>query len=84
MAKRLCVCRTYVSRYINTEYGCSFSDYINRMRVDYAKTLMQETPNPKFIAIAEQSGFASEQSFYRNFRKFVGMTPEEWSAKEYL
>lgn len=53
MAKRLCVCRTYVSRYINTEYGCSFSDYINRMRVDYAKTLMQETPNPKFIAIAE-------------------------------
>ncbi len=78
VARRTGVCRTYVSSYINREYGCSFSDYVNQLRIDYAKSLMQKSSDTKLIAIAEQSGFASEQSFYRNFRKFTGMTPQAW------
>ena len=73
--------RTYVSNYINSTYHCSFSDYMNNLRIEHAKNLMLSAQKgTKLSQIAEDSGYASEQSFYRNFRKFVGMTPAEWQA----
>lgn len=77
MAQELGTCRTYVSNYINKIHGCSFSDYINQLRIEYAKQLMR-SEQEKITMIADRSGFSSEQSFYRNFKKFVGMTPSEW------
>lgn len=71
--------RTYVSHYINTTYNCSFSDYMNRLRIEYAEQLLIAMPKGKKLAqIAAESGFSNEQSFYRNFKKFTGMTPAEW------
>lgn len=74
--------RTYVSNYINRTYLCSFSDYMNKLRIAHAQQLLlSATPNTKLAQIAEESGYASEQSFYRNFRKFAGMNPTEWVKK---
>lgn len=71
--------RTYVSSYINMTYNCSFSDYMNRLRVEYAEGLLLTMPKgTKLAQIAADSGFAGEQSFYRNFKKFTGTTPAEW------
>lgn len=78
VVRRTGVCRTYVFNYINKEYGCSFSDYVNRLRVEYAKTLMKDSSRIKLSVIATQSGFSNEQAFYRNFRKFTGLTPQAW------
>ena len=76
--------RTYVSNYINRTYHCSFSEYTNKLRIEYAKTLLASSvKGTKLSQIAEEAGFASEQSFYRNFKKIVGMTPIEW-AKDNL
>lgn len=81
IAKEIGSNRTYVSYYVNTVYNCSFSAYMNKMRVEYAKKLLlSKTKGRKISKIAEESGFASEQSFYRNFKKFVGMTPSDWLA----
>lgn len=75
--------RTHVSNYINTTHGCSFSDYMNRLRIDYAKRLLLSAPaGKKLTQIADESGFATEQSFYRNFKKFEGMTPAEWMSRQ--
>ena len=75
-------CRTYISNYINKEMHCSFSDYVNRLRIEHAKMLLLQHDrhggDSKFSAIALDVGFSGEQSFYRNFRKFTGMTPHEW------
>ena len=71
-------CRTYVSNYINRVKGGSFSDYINGLRVEDAKTILKQDGNIKNYAIAEILGFANEQSFYRNFKKITGMTPAQW------
>lgn len=71
--------RTYVSNYINRTYHCSFSDYMNKLRIAHAQQLLlSAAPNTKLSQIADESGYASEQSFYRNFRKFAGMNPAEW------
>lgn len=76
-------CRTYVSNYINRTSGMSFSDYVNQRRVEHAKRLLLRTDSDaKVSAIADESGFASEQSFYRNFHKFTGMNPLEWKRQE--
>lgn len=82
VAKRLSVCRTYISNCINKTNGCSFSDYVNFQRIEYAKQQMKESPEMKMIVIAENAGFSSEQSFYRNFKKFTGMTPTKWMEEE--
>lgn len=79
VAKVTGICRTYISTYINQTKGMSFSDYINGLRVEHAKSLLsQNTDNTKIATLATRSGFSSEQSFYRNFHKFTGMKPLEW------
>lgn len=80
LAQEVGACRTYVSNYINQKYSCSFSDYVNKMRIEYAKELLQKDPNTKMTYVSEHSGFANEQAFYRNFKRFVGTTPTEWRA----
>lgn len=72
-------CRTYVSNYINEKSGRSFSDCINHLRIEYAKKLILEKGGRKLNSIGEASGFTSEVSFYRNFKKFEGVTPNEWA-----
>lgn len=75
--------RTYVSVYINSTHGCSFSDYMNHLRIEYAKQLLLSAQSGrKLRQIAEESGFANEQSFYRNFKKFEGVTPAEWMSMQ--
>lgn len=77
VVKRSGVCRTYVSHYIN-HTGDNFSGYVNKQRVEHAKMMLSQTPAVKMVVVAEESGFTSEASFYRNFRKFTGQTPQEW------
>ena len=82
VAREVGSCRTYVSNYINQELHCSFSDYVNRLRIEHAKMVMMQHERhgseSKFSAIALNVGFSGEQSFYRNFRKFTDMTPNAW------
>ena len=79
LAKATGICRTYISTYINQTKGMSFSDYINSLRVEHAKTLLSSrNASTKIYSIATQAGFSSLQSFYRNFHKFTGMKPMEW------
>ncbi len=71
--------RTHVSNYINTTYHCSFSDYVNQLRIEHAKTLLMSAgTDNKLTTIAEASGYSSESAFYRNFQKVTGMTPSEF------
>lgn len=86
VAREVGSCRTYVSNYINQELHCSFSDYVNRLRIEHAKMMMMQHDRhggeSKFSSIAQNVGFSGEQSFYRNFRKFTGMTPLAWLEQQ--
>ena len=77
--------RTYVSNYINQELGLSFSDYINQYRIGYAQNMMTDSASAfSMLEISEQSGFANEVSFYRNFKKITGTTPNRWLRQQAL
>lgn len=77
VAAELCTNRLYVSTAINEEIGISFSDYINRKRVNYAIQLIRANPQMTIYEIADLSGFASDKSFYRNFKSITGKSPKE-------
>ena len=78
--------RTYLSQFINAEYGCSFYQWVNGLRVKEAKRLKNEQPELKMQDIAERCGFSSSKSFTRSFLRETGLTPREWvtSAKNNL
>ena len=67
-----------VSDCIKAARGCSFSQFVNTYRIDYAKQLLVSEPDIKVAAVALQSGFANEMSFFRTFKAHIGMTPKEW------
>ena len=67
--------RNYIYNAINVEMGISFSDYINSQRVDYASQLLKAHPELPINDVMFKSGFTSTSAFYRNFKKFKGITP---------
>jgi len=73
--------RTYLSNFINDNYGCSFYQFVNRYRIEEAKRLMREHPDMKVIDIATRSGFSSHNIFTRIFTRETGVPPSEWSKK---
>lgn len=71
--------RTYVSAAINRTYGISFSQYVARQRVEYAKLILRDKRYTSGKAAVNDaitlSGFASDQSFYRVFKEQTSLTP---------
>lgn len=78
LVQRLNTNRNYIYQAINREMGISFSEYINRMRIEYASMLIAQHPEKSLSEIAEQSGFTSSTSFYRNFKLYKDMGPKEY------
>lgn len=81
LAKQINSNRNYIYHAINVEMGTSFSDYINGLRVDYAARLLEANPDLSINEVIIKSGFTSTSAFYRNFKKFKGITPTEKRAK---
>lgn len=78
VASELCSNRVYVSKAVNLCLGLTFREYINKLRVDYAKQYMLEHPDQTQDAVAAASGFIDASAFNRKFRQIQGATPREW------
>jgi YesN/AraC family two-component response regulator len=59
----------------------SFPEFLNTLRIDYAKQYIKNHPNAKQEEIARSCGFLSASSFNNIFRKITGMTPKTWVFK---
>ncbi|WP_280765908.1 helix-turn-helix domain-containing protein [Parabacteroides sp. PFB2-10] len=73
--------RTYISRLINEEFQCNFSDFINMKRIEYAQEFMRMNPDMTQEQVAAQSGFSHPSSFSRTFKRLTGTTFREWQRK---
>ena len=78
LARQMGIHRNYISSCVNDQKGCNFTQYANAYRVEYAKQLMLQHPDLKMNAIALDSGFANDTSFFRTFRAFTDQTPSDW------
>lgn len=70
------------SRLINITSNLSIPDWVNKFRVEYFIQSFSEKCNVKTIdAIALESGFISKTTFYRAFKKEMGMLPTDYFVK---
>lgn len=68
----------YVSDCIKAQCGCTFSQYVNNLRIEYAKNLMRNQPDIKMAEVALSAGFSNETTFFRTFKGITGQSPKEW------
>lgn len=61
--------------------GCTFSQYIQNCRLDYAVKLMRENPQWNFDAIAKAAQM-SNGAFYGHFKRRFGMSPSDFRSGE--
>jgi AraC-like DNA-binding protein len=69
-----------LSQVINSGFGTSFFDYLNRYRIEHARKLLEnsDTQSSAILTIAFTVGCNSNSAFYSAFKKYVGMTPAQY------
>ena len=67
----------YLSAIFKQELNTSFSDYIVQLRLRSAKLLLTQSDAPLY-SIAEQTGFHDASYFVKVFKKYVGLTPNDY------
>ena len=77
LASMLHVSPSYFQALYKDYFGIPFKTDLINMRLEYAKSLIEETSLP-FEEIACQCGYSNEIHFYRQFKAKVGITPREY------
>ncbi|AJE45509.1 helix-turn-helix domain-containing protein [Celeribacter indicus] len=70
----------HVARTMQACLGQTPSDYVNRLRMDYAARQLKGTPD-SLTEIAEEIGIQNMSHFHRLFRTRFGMTPRQYRVK---
>lgn len=68
----------YLSSIFKSDQGESFSKYILRLRMERAALLLRTHPAAKINEIAEETGYVSVRHFDAIFKKYYGITPNEY------
>ena len=76
LARRIGTNTNYLSRALNEGLGMSFSEFINRLRVDAAQHRL--LGSGEVMEIAFEVGFRSKPSFNRVFKACTGESPTAW------
>lgn len=84
LSEELKIPKSYISLAINFEYGQSFREIINRMRISQIKRALiaKECSHLTIEAIASDFGYSSSATFYRVFKKYVGVSPTEYRKEQ--
>ncbi len=81
VSKRIKTNTTYLSYVVNKNYGKSFGDLSNELKINYViDQLINNSTYRKYStqAIAESVGYKSAVSFTKSFKKRTGVTPVQF------
>ena len=67
----------YLGQLFHKEINESFTEYINRYRIEKAKELLKTT-HLKVHVIAKDVGYWEVGYFYKQFKKYVGISPTDY------
>ena len=77
LAEEMYLCPKQVARIIRREYGCGFSELLNRRRLSAACMYLKNT-DMEIGELARRVGYEYENYFYTVFRRYYGMTPARY------
>ncbi|MCK8826931.1 PocR ligand-binding domain-containing protein [Natroniella acetigena] len=66
----------YFSKLFKEELDITYTDYLNRVRIEEAKKLLEKEYS--LADIAQMSGFNDQSYFSKVFKKFEGVSPGRW------
>jgi AraC-like DNA-binding protein len=71
-------------RYYFNKSGLSFTNFKNKLRINYAVTILSSSERNKYSieGVGQQAGFTSSASFYTEFKKETGLTPAEFAKTQ--
>lgn len=72
------ISKYYLSTLIKKETGFSFTEMLNRVRVEESKRMLAQS-NIRLAAVSSGVGFANSNYFSKVFKRQTGMTPMEFS-----
>lgn len=77
LSEQLSVKPYLVTKCLNTIYQKKFNDYINELRIEEVKKLLNDPKNDNYtlLALAYEAGFNSKASFNRAVKKITGKPP---------
>lgn len=77
LAAEIGVSASHLRLLVRTQIGMGLGHYINRIRINHAQRLLQDSELP-IKRIAFDCGFNSSQSFARAFRRATGVAPTRY------
>ena len=80
VAEAVHLSRTYLSILFKKETGEKFSDYLQKIRLNKACQLLQDT-NQQIAEIAENTGFFDAAHFSRVFKEHYTISPAEYRKR---
>lgn len=84
VAKKIKTNTTYLSYIVNKNFGKSFSEYANELKINYVVNEMISNARYRRYstqAIAESVGYKNATSFTRSFSKKTGLSPVQFAKK---
>ncbi|AEE15768.1 response regulator transcription factor [Treponema brennaborense] len=67
----------YLSQLFKQQTGMNFIEYLNHFRIEKSKELLSD-PGKKIYNVAYECGFSDEKYFHTIFRKYTGITPNQY------
>jgi two-component system, response regulator YesN len=80
IAKHFHFSPSYLSNYFSTHSKEGFIEYLNRIRIEAAMTLLSQYDIP-ISKVSEQVGFSDHSYFCRVFKKQTGYSPSQYRRK---
>ena len=69
----------YFSRFFKDNFGMTFVEYVNRVRLEKAAVLLKNTDD-SVTEVAMQVGYANISYFIRSFKKAFGVSPHKFRS----
>lgn len=69
--------KSHLSRILRQELGCTFTEYVNRQRIDRSKILLMDS-RLSLADIAGAVGFDDQSYYTKVFKKVTGVTPGKY------
>ncbi len=79
-AEYLKISPAYLSRLFKQETGTTFSEYVNKLKIEEASSLLLFTEYSD-LEISNILGFSSQSHFIKIFKKQIGITPKQYKKQ---
>ena len=80
LAKECGLSEWYFLHLFKRTTGIPVSEYIKKVKLERAKTLLSST-DLKIASIIEETGYINENNFFIAFKKYTGLTPGNYRSK---